>query len=119
MAATRNKNTRGNYTLDKRQNQNQEQWRLYVNGAGGYACDPHLPGLGFGPAAIPWNVLSRNAADTESFLRGIGATNLEEPSPPLFTPAPVFLTPINMFEKSPVYMPEPLVVSKENRPLLG
>lgn len=119
MAATRNKNTRGNYTLDKRQNQNQEQWRLYEYGAGGYAHDPRLPGLGFGPAAIPWNVLSRNAADTESFLRGIGATDLERPMPLLFTPSPTFLPTVDLFKQGPVLLPQPLVVSKENRPLLG
>ena len=75
MASTRNKNTPGNYCLDQRQNVGIEDWQLYKNGANGTAYDTRLCGNGLNPGQLPWNTLSHNPADIESFLFGINSTN--------------------------------------------
>ena len=115
MASTRNKNTPGNYCLESKQYSNSEERNLYKYGAGGYAYDTKLPGLGFGPANLPYDVMSHNAIDTESFLYGINATNLVEPVRE-FTPRFKHLDTINLVKKRDVIMPVPLAVSKNNRP---
>ena len=73
MAATRNKNTPGNFCLFLRQNHQIEDWELYKNGANGTAYDTRLCGKGLNPGQLPWNTLSHNPADIESFLFGINA----------------------------------------------
>ena len=115
MASTRNKNTSGNYCLQQREYKQQDDWRLYKNGANGFAYDTRLPGNGLNPGQFPWQTLSHNPADIESFLFGINSTNLVNPAPPL-TPELICLQNANVFEKPTIYMPEPLSVSKNQRP---
>jgi hypothetical protein len=116
MASTRNKNTRGNYCLDQRQSTRPEAWQLYKNGANGYAYDTRLPGNGLNPAQLPWNTLSYNPADIESFLFGINSTNLVEPAPPL-TPELKCLKTANIFNSTPIIMPIPQAIPKNQRPM--
>lgn len=115
MASTRNKNTPGNYCLDQRQNVGIESWQLYTNGANGYAYDTKLAGVGLNQGQMPWNTLSHNPADIESFLFGINSTNLVNPAPPL-TPHFKSLSSVNLFEKKPVLMPVPQAIPKFQRP---
>jgi hypothetical protein len=115
MASTRNKNTPGNYCLQQLQYSQGREHIIYKNGAAGEACDTKLPGNGLLPGQIPWNQLSHNSADIESFLFGINSTNLVNPQPCL-TPQPKHLQSANVFDKGPIYMPEPLVVEKNQRP---
>ena len=115
MASTRNRNTPGNYNLEQRQFNQSENYTLYPNSQYGAAYNTALPGNGLLPAQIPWNKLSYNAADTESFLFGINSTNLVNPAP-CFVPEITKLNSANIYEKSHVYMPEPLVVEKYQRP---
>ena len=115
MASTRNKNTKGNYCLDQRQNIGTEEWQLYKNGANGYAYDTRLPGNGLNPGQLPWSTLSYNPADIESFLFGINSTNLVNPAPSL-TPELKCLQTANIFKTKDVIMPVPLVVPKNQRP---
>ena len=115
MASTRNKNTPGNYCLDQRQNINNEAWRLYKNGANGYAYDTRLCGNGLNPAQMPWDTLSHNPADIESFLFGINSVNLVRPAP-CFTPELKELNSANIFTKKSVIMPVPQAISKTQRP---
>ena len=117
MAGTRNKNTPGNYCLDSRQDTQQETWRLYQNGANGYAYDTNIAGNGFLQGPMPWNKLSNNPADIESFLFGIGSNNLVNPMP-AFTPELNKIPQKNLYNKSPVIMPIPLVVPKDQRPFI-
>ena len=115
MAATRNKNTPGNYCLFLKQNEQSDNWMLYEHGAAGHAYDTKLPGNGLNPAQMPANQLSKNSVDIESFLFGTNSTNLVKPAPPL-TPELKCLGTANIFTTAPVYVPEPLVVSKSQRP---
>jgi hypothetical protein len=115
MASTRNRNTPGNYCLEQREYRQSETYTLYPNSQYGAAFNTRLPGNGLMPAQIPWNKLSYNAADTESFLFGINATNLVNPAP-CFVPEITQLSSTNIYEKGTVFIPEPLVIEKNQRP---
>jgi len=115
MASTRNRNTPGNYCSEQRQYKHAQHYALYENSQYGSAYNTRLPGNGLLPAQIPWNKLSHNAADTESFLFGINSTNLVNPAP-CFTPEITQLCSANIYDKGPVFMPEPLVIEKNQRP---
>jgi hypothetical protein len=101
--------------MEQRENAHTESYMLYPNSQYGAAYLTHLPGNGLMPAQIPWNKLSHNAADTESFLFGIGSTNLVAPKP-CFYPEPTILTVSNIYENKPTYIPEPLITQKNQRP---
>jgi hypothetical protein len=115
MASTRNRNTPGNYCLEQREFHQSQQYTLYPNSQYGAAYHTQFAGNGLLPAQIPWNKLSKNAADTESFLFGINSTNLVNPAP-CFVPEITHLSSANIFDKGPVYIPEPLVLEKKQRP---
>ena len=115
MASTRNKNTSGNYCLDQRQNTGIESWQLYKNGANGYAYDTKLPGNGLNPGQLPWDTLSHNAVDIETFLFGINSTNLVNQAPCLTTELKC-LQQANAFKSSPIIMPIPQAIPKYQRP---
>jgi hypothetical protein len=115
MASTRNKNTPGDYCLQQRQYVDSREYAIYKNSAAGEAYSTQLPGNGLLPGQVPWNKLSNNSADIESFLFGINATNLVNPAPCL-TPDLRCLSTANVFESEPVFVPEPLVVEKRQRP---
>ena len=81
MASTRNRNTPGNYNLEQTEYRQSENYTLYANSQYGAAYNTRLPGNGLMPAQIPWNKMSYNAPDIESFLLGINSTNLVNPAP--------------------------------------
>ena len=115
MASTRNRNTPVNYKLEQRTNTNSAQYALYENSQYGSAYNTRLAGNGLMPAQIPWNKLSYNAPDIESFLFGINSTNLVNPAP-ILVPELAQIDSVNIYEKGPVFVPEPLVVEKNQRP---
>ena len=115
MASTRNKNTPGNYCLEQREYKHSEQYTLYKNSQYGEAVHTNWAGNGLLPGQIPWNKLSYNAADTESFLFGINSTNLVNPAP-VFVPEITQLQSTNIYNKGPTYMPQPLVIENNQRP---
>lgn len=115
MSSTRNRNTPGNFCLEQRQFKNFESYTLYPNSQYGAAYNTRLPGNGLLPGQIPWNKLSYNAADTESFLFGINSTNLVNPAS-CFIPEVTRLNSENIYEKTPIFIPEPLVIEKNQRP---
>ena len=116
MASTRNRNTPGNYNLEQREYRQFENYTLYANSQYGAAYNTKLAGNGLNPGQIPWNKLSNNAADIESFLFGVNSTNLVNPAP-IFVPELAKIDSANIYEKEPVFMPEPLVIQKNQRPL--
>jgi len=104
-----------NYYLEQKQYNHSENYTTYAHSQYGSAYDTRLPGDGVNPGQIPWNQLSNNAVQIESFLFGINSTNLVNPEAPL-TPELKCLKSANFFTKKPVYLPEPLVVNKNQRP---
>jgi hypothetical protein len=116
MASTRNINTPGNYCMEQKQFAHSENYTLYENSQYGAAYTTRLPGAGLLPGQIPGNQLSQNTADIESFLFGINSTNLVNPAPAL-VPKLKNLCQANIYTPSTTYIPEPLVILKNQRPL--
>ena len=116
MASTRNKNTTGNYNLKQREYTESSGYTLYPNSQYGDAYETRMAGNGLNPAQIPWNKLSHNAPDIESFLFGINSTNLVNPAP-IFEPKLASNEYFNIYDKKPTLIPEPLAVEKGQRPL--
>jgi hypothetical protein len=117
MASTRNNNTPGNYSFQQRAYDEARNYLTYTNSPNGYAYQTCFPGDGLLAGQVPWNRLSRNAADIESHLWGVGSTNLVQPLPSL-VPDLRDLPSANIYEKPDViFMPEPLVVEAHQRPL--
>jgi len=115
MASTRNINTKGNYSLEQRDYRQYENYVLYPNSQYGFAYNTRLPGNGLLPGQIPCNKLSYNPIDTESFLFGINSTNLVKPMP-CFVPEISKIETTNIYEKSNIFIPEPLVIENNQRP---
>src|ERR1700688_1089528 len=113
MASTRNRNTVGDYNLEQRSYKESEQYTLYPNSQYGVAYTTALPGNGFMPGNVSWTQLSHNYADTESFLLGIGSTNLTKPRPPPFNPQPKQIQhTANLYSNPATLIPQPLVTEK-------
>lgn len=117
MASTRNKNMPGDYALEKKMHTTLFNSQTYKNSASGCAYTPHLAGNGLLPGKCPANVLSNNACDIESFLFGIGSTNLENPKAPV-TAELNTIQSVNIINKAPVIMPKPLTIDGGQRPKL-
>ena len=115
MASTRNINYPGNYCLEQKQFSDSAQYTLYPHSQYGSAYDTMMPGNGVNPGQIPWNQLSNNAVQIESFLFGINSTNLVNPAPAL-TPELKCLQTANVFKTSNVIMPVPQAIPKYQRP---
>lgn len=116
MASTRNKNTSANYNIELDQYKKMVNYELYKNSQYGEAYTTKLSGDGLNPGQIPVNKLSQNSSDIESFLFGINSTNLVNPAKNL-TPQLFKLDTQHLYEKSIIYIPEPLVIEKSQRPL--
>jgi hypothetical protein len=115
MASTRTKNTNGNYCLEQKSYYHSQNYTTYKYSQYGEAYEPKFAGLGLLPGQMPNNNLSENYSDIESFLFGIGSTNLVSPKPCL-TPNLKTLESANIYKTEPTYLPEPLIISKSNRP---
>lgn len=114
MASTRNKNTPGNYALEQRQlAQQREYWTAH-----GANPSLRLPGDGLLPARMPSHHLSDNAVNIESFLFGIGSTNLVEPQTTPFHAELKALPSAHCYERNRrVWIPRPLQIDPNQRPL--
>jgi len=113
MAATRSKNTPGNYQLYKRELQESRDYEIYQPKAIPRA--PAMPAMGITPSFMSRDTLSNNAVDIETMLFGINANNLETPQAPI-QPALKQIPTIHFFERLPVIMPGPLVIENKQRP---
>lgn len=114
MASTRNKNTYHDYSLFKRENNLILQNRIFENRR--IAEVSAIPCAGINIGHMPNTVLSKDATDIESRLYGINSTNLVEPAKD-FTPRINNLPSVAFFERPKVYLPEPLVIENNQRPL--
>jgi len=115
MASTRNKNTPINYRQEVNRYQAAHSNLMYENSSHGTAYDTRIAGNGLNPGQMPWNTMSSNSADVESFLLGINSTNLVNPAN-TFMPDLYKLSSADLFIKGPVYMPDPMVVERGQRP---
>jgi hypothetical protein len=116
MASTRNKNTPGNYALEKHAYQKGNSMLLYAHAPQGNAYQTNLPGDGLLPGRIAASNLSHNSCNVESYLFGIGSTNLENPQTPLKY-QPKSVDSLHMINKTPMVMPEPFGILPNQRPM--
>ena len=112
MASTRDRNTPGNYRMEQNINTSTVGWSTAAHEVTAYH-----PGDGLGAAKTARTALASNACDIESQLFGIGTANLENPQP-IVVPKLTQLTSLAVFDKPKVALPEPLMVSPHNRPMI-
>lgn len=112
MASTRNRNTPGNYKLEQNMNTGQRKYVEYTHST--IPVQTMYPGDGLLMGQLGHSGLSHNGTDIESYLRGIGSTNLVEPN---IDPIPQnkSLQSLNIINRMPMFIPEPLVVKIDQR----
>ena len=118
MASTNMKNAPNNYCLEKQLNVNHANYNFYKYKK--IPVNSNLPSLGINVgnmiSGYYYNILSNNTCDIESNLYGIGTSNLIN-GPKNVYPDLNKLNNINFFKnKIPNFLPEPLIVEKNQRP---
>jgi hypothetical protein len=118
MASTRNRNDRGNYQAEERALTEQRLWLSFRNQGNGQAFTNNYAGDGLLGGQMGPMVLSRNYVDIDSYLKGVGSTNLVTPLAPV---QPQFkeLESLSIIDRIPVLLPNPLRHDKYQRPLLS
>lgn len=116
MSSTRNKNSPGNYESEQFSINKQSEYLTYINSSSGKPQQTQFPGNGLLHGRVAPTELSLNSCDIESFLYGIGTTNLVK-----HKTAPVAeireLQSLNVMSRLPVMLPKPLVIEGNQRPL--
>ncbi len=115
MSSTRNKNTPENYCLEQRDYSLADNYNHYINSSYGNAHRNAIPCLGITPSHMPRDTLSYNPVEIESYLKGIGSTNLVNKQAPL-NPILKSVPMLSYFDRIPLIMPEPLVIETTQRP---
>ena len=114
MASSRSKNTPGNYCLEQRAFQHGVDYCVDRD----YAYVPRtlVAGDGLLQGRMGCDVLSKNPRDVESFLFGIGATNLVTPSTQPFSAHIVENSAMSIVDQRvPLIMPKDLSVQNDQR----
>jgi hypothetical protein len=114
MASTRNKNTPGDYNLEQYSLERQRNYIHYEHSSYGKPVETMYAGNGLCHGRIAgWN-LAQNPEDIESYLFGIGSTNLVSPKQ---DPTPQYkkLTQLNIADRLQFIMPAPLAVQPNQR----
>jgi len=115
MSSTRNKNTSGNYNLEQTSINKQTEYNTYINSQYGKPIETHFPGNGLLSGRVAPTELSHNACDIESYLYGIGTTNLVNPY--IIPIAKIYeMNSLNVINKLPIILPEPLYIEENQRP---
>lgn len=114
MSSTRNKNTQGDYFLEQARFHDHLSYNQYQGH--GVNDTTYLPDQGLLAGKLHGSLLSHNNHDIESYLYGIGSTNLVSLAPHEITPQLKTLKHLSVSDKLYFVMPEPLVVKKHERP---
>ena len=115
MSSTRNKNSNSEYKLQVGGNQYIDQFTLYK-----YSTQPNttmFAGNGLIMPHIPREQLSNHSIDCETFLFGIGSTNLVNPKPD-FIPEIKTIKSLNIASRTSLIMPQPNLFRNDERPLI-
>jgi len=117
MASTRNKNTPGDYAAQQTINQGGDDYYAYSKSSFyGVPTNTYFAGDGLVGMKAPHRNLSQNYSDVESYLYGIGSTNLVSPKPDP-TPDIYACKSLNIFVKPEVQVPAALVPQADQRRL--
>ena len=114
MSSTRNKNTSGDYYLEQKQSTHIFDNRIFQHRR--IAYNNALPCAGINVGSIPNTELASNATDIESRLYGINSSNLVNPQKQL-RPDIKSMPDVAFFERHQIFVPEPLVIENNQRPL--
>ena len=115
MASTRNKNTKMDYELEKRNNESQFEYRM----SSLISQQPYnYSGNGLLHGKAPSSKLSHNAVDIESTLFGINSNELEGEKPTVQPQLRSSINTLHMYAKPTIYMPDPLIIEARQRPTL-
>jgi hypothetical protein len=118
MSSTSNKNSRSEYELQVAGNQYIDQFRLYK-----YSTQPTttlFAGNGLIMPHMGRDELSSHSIDHETYLFGIGSTNLVNPKAE-FVPEIKNIKSLNIAKRTPLIMPQPSGFYNNNnneRPLI-
>jgi hypothetical protein len=112
MSSTRNKNTHGDYQLE--QNAYMNRYLNITDLAKQTPDQKILPGNGLLQGKVVSRDLANNYTDIESTLFGIGSTNLVQALPEV-VPEIHRLPSLNIINKIPMIVPNPIYVDKTQR----
>jgi hypothetical protein len=115
MSSTSNKNSPGEYQLQVAGNQYIDQFTLYK-----YSTQPTTPlfaGNGLIMPRMGREELSAHSVDHETYLFGIGSTNLVNPKPE-FVPEIKEIKSLNIVPTRQLIMPQPSIPNNNERPLI-
>lgn len=111
---SRNNNTFINYKMEQKRNKEIYANRFFENSPNGPAHTTHLQGNGLGIATLHPKDLSENYIDVDSYLKGIGSCNFEQP---------VTLdyklkqnTFLHMYQREPILLPQTFHPYQGQRP---
>jgi len=116
MTSTRNKNTPGNYALEKSASIKKHQELMYIHASQGQAQQLNLPGNGLLTGRFAARDLAKNDCDIESFLFGIGSSNLESPLP-MVNPELNNIECLHVIDRIPIIEPKPFGIEPNQRPM--
>lgn len=114
MASTSNKNTPGNYLQEQKAYEHQLQYS--TNKEYGVVDPTYRAGKGLIQGRLPDTELAKNPTNIESWLFGIGATNLVNPQPPLVAEVRNIPALSIVDREPPLVMPQDLVIPGDQRP---
>jgi len=117
MASTRSKNNEGDYDLEQKTNLGFCNYLTSQQNHYGTPTTTHFAGDGLLQGRIAPNNLSSNAWDIESQLFGIGTSNMVTRKPNV-SPNIHTLQSLNVIDRLPVMLPDPLIVEKGQRPTI-
>ena len=113
MASTRNRNSPGDYSLEQSQKSNVAGYFMYENS--GHPETSNFAGNGLLMGRMASTNLSTNSVDIESFLYGIGTSNLVNPFKPI-TPEIKQLNSLNVIDRLPIHIPSEIKITPNQRP---
>lgn len=116
MASTRNKNTPENYLAQQRSIEKEISYRDYIHAGNGCPTESMFSGDGLLMGRMVPTELSTNPVDIESFLYGVGSTNLVKPLPPVYASLKP-LKSLTMIDRVSFIMPDNLAIEPDQRPL--
>jgi hypothetical protein len=115
MASTRNRNSAGDYAQEQHEMLRIRQYDMYAGRVNHMI--PCLPGDGLGTAGkMPRETMASNACDIESYLMGVRATDLVNPSTGPTIPQSSIPASLSIIDRIPIMLPDPIAVPKYQRP---
>ena len=116
MADTRSRNLPRNYALEKWAKQKRFDMNVFIHQPQGQANQTQLPGDGLLSGRYAGRDLAKNDTDIESFLFGIGSSNLENPLPRV-QPDIRSLDTLHVIQKQKTQVPKQITILENQRPM--